>query len=472
MIPAPHAASSTAPEHFDIIIVGTGSGNSIPGQHFHHKRIAIVEESTFGGTCINVGCIPTKMFVHAADMAREFADSGRLSLHGSFDGVDWKHLQQRIFGQRIDPIAQSGEEYRRGSQTPNITLFSGRAAFVAPRTLQIGEGPIITGDNVVLATGGRPMIPRPIAESGVPYYTNDNVMRMERLPKSMIIVGAGIIAVEFAHVFSAFGTAVTVLARGENLLRKMDETLVDRFNSVADAQWETRRNTEIVSAREESGEIIATLSNGSDIRAEALLVATGRVNNSDRLNAPAGGVQLADDGRIITDEFGRTSDPAVFSLGDATNTFELKHVANAEARVVAHNLLHPQDFRRFNHDFVPSGIFTHPQIATVGMTEEEARSTASERKADVVVKVQEYSDVAYGWALEDTTGFCKIIADRNTGYILGAHIMGPQATTLIQELVTAMAFRLDYREVARGQYWPHPALTEVVENALLGLDEG
>lgn len=177
-------------------------------------------------------------------------------------------------------------------------------------------------------------------------------------------------------------------------------------------------------------------------------------------------MELRDDNRIVVDGYGRTTAEGVWSLGDASSPYELKHVANAEARAVAHNLLHPDDLRPFNHDAVPGGIFTHPQIAYVGMTEEEARASGR----PVTLKVQEYSDVAYGWAMEDTTGFCKLIADSSTRRLLGAHIMGPQAATLIQLMVTAIVFDLDLTELARGQYWPHPALTELLENALLGLE--
>ena len=160
----------------------------------------------------------------------------------------------------------------------------------------------------------------------------------------------------------------------------------------------------------------------------------------------------------------------MWSLGDLSYPYQLKHVANAEMRAVTHNVLATW---RGNgalvpmpHDHVPSAIFTHPQIATVGLTEQQA----IEAGHDVTVKVQNYGDVAYGWALEDSTGLVKLIADRTTGKLLGAHYMGPQASTLIQQMITVMAYDLDLREFPRSQYWIHPALAEVTENAILGLD--
>ena len=174
----------------------------------------------------------------------------------------------------------------------------------------------------------------------------------------------------------------------------------------------------------------------------------------------------------MVDEFQRTTAEGVFALGDVSSPYQLKHVANHEARVVQHNLL--QDawtatrpgLRSYDHRFVPAAVFTDPQIAEVGMTEEQARDAG----LDITVKVQNYGDVAYGWAMEDSEGLCKIIAETRHRKILGAHVIGAQAPTVIQPLIQAMSFGLSAQDMARGQYWIHPALPEVVENALLGLD--
>jgi len=197
-----------------------------------------------------------------------------------------------------------------------------------------------------------------------------------------------------------------------------------------------------------------------------LLVAAGRRPNSDRLDLEKAGVPVHDDGRVVVDEQQRTPVEGIFALGDVSSPHQLKHVANHEAKVVGHNLLHPDAPRRTDHRFVPSAVFTDPQIASVGRTEQACR----EAGLDYTVKVQEYADIAYGWALEDDTGFCKVLADRGTGRLLGAHLMGPHASTVIQPLIQAMSFGLGAHEMATGQYWIHPALPEVVENALLDLD--
>jgi mycothione reductase len=208
------------------------------------------------------------------------------------------------------------------------------------------------------------------------------------------------------------------------------------------------------------------LDDGTVLTGDVLLVATGRIPNSDLLDLDAAGVTTHADGRIVVDPQQRTQAEGVYALGDISSEYQLKHVANHEARVVAHNLLHPDDLVATDHRFVPAAVFTDPQIASVGLTETDCVT----RGLDFAVQVQEYGDVAYGWAMEDTTGFCKVIAERGSGRLLGAHLMGPQASSLIQPLVQAMSLGQTAREIATGQYWIHPALPEVVENALLGLE--
>jgi mycothione reductase len=197
-----------------------------------------------------------------------------------------------------------------------------------------------------------------------------------------------------------------------------------------------------------------------------LLIATGRKPNSDLLDVAATDVTTMDSGHVVVDDHQETVVEGIYALGDLSSPHELKHVANHEARVVQHNLLHPDERITADHRFVPHAVFTHPQVASVGLTEQKARALG----VSYVVSKQDYAGIAYGWAMEDTTGFAKLLADPATGQLLGAHIIGPQASSVIQPLVQAMSFGLGVRDMAHKQYWIHPALTEVVENALLALD--
>ncbi|MGE3289162.1 MAG: mycothione reductase [Pseudonocardia sp.] len=449
--------------HHDLLVIGSGSGNSILDERFADLDCAIVERGVFGGTCLNVGCIPTKMYVYPADLAEEARSAARLGVDATVAGVRWRDLRERVFG-RIDPISAAGREYRAGERTPNVTLYEGHARFTAPRTLEIDGYGTVRADRIVVAAGSRPRVPPSVR--GVPHHTSDTIMRIDEPPRRLLILGAGYIAAEFAHVFSSFGSEVTLIGRGNVMLRGQDETVIARFTDIARKRWDVRLGHPVVQAAVDAGGITLRLTDGTLAQGDLLLVATGRVPNGDRLDLPAAGIPTHPDGRIVVDAYGRTPADGVWALGDVSSPYQLKHVANHESEIVAHNLLHPTQPRVTDHRFVPSAVFTHPQIAAVGRTEQQCRDEA----LPYAVKIQEYGGVAYGWAMEDATGFCKVLAARGTGRLLGAHVMGPQAATVIQPVIQAMSFGLDARQMATGQYWIHPALPEVVENALLGLD--
>lgn len=450
--------------HHDLAVIGTGSGNSLIDPRFDHLDIALVEHGRFGGTCLNVGCIPTKMYVYPADVAQHVRHAPRYGIDATLDKVRWSDIRDRVFG-RIDPISAGGRAYRV-ERCANVTVHEGHARFTGPREISVDGAEPFTADRVVVAAGGRPAVPQVIVDSGVPYETSDTVMRIDAVPEHLLIVGAGYIGAEFAHVFSALGARVTIVGRGRTLLRAQDETVAERFTAAVRGRWDVRLEHPVAACAHGVDGVRLDLADGSSVTGDLLLVATGRTPNGDLLDLHRAGIAVHGDGRIVVDAFQRTTADGVWALGDVSSPHALKHVANHEARVVAHNLAHPDDLRRTNHHAVPWAVFTDPQIAAVGMTEAQVR----EAGIDYAVKVQAYGDVAYGWAMEDTTGFCKVLAERGTGRILGAHVMGPQASTVVQPLIQAMAFGTPARELATGQYWIHPALPEVVENALLGLD--
>jgi mycothione reductase len=450
--------------NFDLVIIGTGSGNSILDERFAGWRVAIVEKGVFGGTCLNVGCIPTKMFVHPADLASMPAAGARLGVDATLDGVRWTDVRDRIFG-RIDPIAAGGLEYRANHpDNRNVTVYRGAARFTGPRRLEV-DGETITADRVVLAAGGRPIVPDVPGLEEVGYHTSDTVMRLDELPRRLTIIGSGFVSAEFAHVFSSFGVEVTVLARSGALLRHEDGDISARFTELARKKWDVRLERKVLRASRTAGGILLELDGDETVETDLVLVAIGRMPNSDLLNLPAAGIDVTPTGHVVVDGHQQTTAEGVWALGDISSPFELKHVANHEARIVRHNLLNPSSPLVADHRFVPHAVFTSPQVAAVGLTEEQARTQGIR----YVSSTQDYAGIAYGWAMEDTTGFAKLLADPVTGQLLGAHIIGPQAPTLIQPLIQAMSFGLDARTMATGQYWIHPAMPELVENALLSL---
>ncbi|WP_394616242.1 mycothione reductase [Lentzea sp. JNUCC 0626] len=452
--------------HFDLVIIGTGSGNSIPTEAMAGWQIAILEKGTFGGTCLNVGCIPTKMFVHTADQAAAPANAKKLGVDAHTDTVHWPEIRDRIFN-RIDPIAEGGRNWR-ANENANVTVYEGTAHFIDAHTIDTGTGETITADRIVLAAGSRPTIPAIADLDTTGYHTSDTIMRLDELPESLIIIGSGFIASEFAHVFSSFGVKVTLIARSNLLLRHEDLDIAERFTEIAQTKWNVLLNRKTTRAEKTATGVRLHLEgpNGEEtVEAQQLLIAVGRQPNTDLLHVDNAGLDTHADGRIKVDEFQKTNQPHIFAMGDISSEYQLKHVANHEAKVVRHNLEHPDDQIKSDHRFVPAAVFSSPQIASVGLTEEQAK----EKGIRYVTATQAYASIAYGWAMEDTTGFAKLLADPATGQILGAHIIGPQASSVIQPLIQAMSFGLDAKTMARGQYWIHPAMPELVENALLSL---
>ncbi len=457
--------------HFDLLIIGTGSGNSILTPDFDETRVAIVERGAFGGTCLNMGCIPSKMFVYAAEMAHNAAVIGpALGVHTSFSHADWPAIRDRVFG-RIDPIALGGEEYRSVEQD-NVTVYKGSGRFTGDKTLEVtmgdGSTEVVTADQVVLAAGARVFAPRVVTESNVRYHTSDSIMRIEALPEHLLVLGGGYIGSELGNVFGSFGSQVTILNRGSVMLRQEDPDISSRFTEAYAKKFDVRTNVDVVGLHQDDDTITMTVVEEgvtSTICGDALLVAVGRVPNGDELGVESTGVELDEQGYVITDANLRTTHPDIWALGDITNPAQLKHTANADARVVAHNLAHPDDLHEIDRSLTPHAVFGHPQVAAVGYTEPAAIAAGH----SIVTTVHPFGAAAYGWAMEDTTSVCKLIADADSRLLLGAHIIGPQASTLIQQLIQGMTFGQTVDEMARAQLYIHPALTEVVEQALLNL---
>jgi mycothione reductase len=463
--------------HFDLVIIGTGSGNSILTPEFEDWNVAIVEKGVFGGTCLNAGCIPSKMLVLPADRLVEGAEAAqRLDVDVRTGGGDWPALRDRVFG-RIDPIAAGGTEYRHSQD--HVTVLHGSGRFVGDHRLAVtaADGSVseVTAEQFVLAAGARPRIPDVDGLAGTPFHTSDSIMRIDALPEHLIIMGGGFIAAELGHVFSALGSKVSVVHRGDRMLRHEDAEVSARFTECFSERVETYFHAEVSRVKHADGRFRVQVDQApevvdlpghrhcSELEGDALLVTTGRDPNGDELGVTETGVRLDEHGYVITDDQLRTGVPGIWALGDIRNPLQLKHLANQEQRVVTHNLLHPHDLVSIDQAVVPHAVFSHPQVGSVGLTEMQLRS----RGQLFVIGRCDYAGVAFGWALEDTTGFAKVLVDAADGRILGGHVIGPQAATLVQQLTQAMQFDIPAHRLARQQIWCHPALPELLENALL-----
>ncbi len=452
------AEPDVSAESFDLIIVGSGSGNSIP-EFLGDWRIAIVERDVFGGTCLNRGCIPSKMFVYPADVAVAAQTSSKLGIDTQFNGADWPAIRDRVFG-LIDPIASSGRDYR-ATGSPNVTLIEGTASFVDEHTLDV-EGRRITAPNILLAAGARPVVPPITGLMETGFHTSDSIMRLPEIPRRLGIIGGGFIAVEMGHVFSALGSEVTIFNRSNTLLREFDHDISASFTEAFGERVQLMLGHVPTRVERVTDGIKITCAVGESI-VDEILVATGREPNSDLLDVDAAGLECHHHGTVAVDDTMATNVPGIWAIGDLANNYQLKHLANAEAAVAFWNIAHPDDLRHQSYKAVPSAVFSNPQVATVGLTEQEALRQGR----SFTVGRRDYGGTAYGWAVVDDSGFAKVLVDDDTGLILGAHVLGPQASSIIQPLIQAMQFDQRAEDVAREVFYIHPALTEVIENALL-----
>ena len=463
--PDPESSTQTP---YDLVIIGTGSANSILDERFADWRVAIIERDVFGGTCLNRGCIPSKMFIYPADVIMEMRHLGALGVDADLRDVRWRDMRDRIFG-RIDPIAAGGAEYRKGQ--PNVDVYEGDARFVGTKRLAItlADGSVteITGDQIVIAAGARPMVPEIDGLEEAGFHTSDTIMRLDDVPARLAVLGGGFIACEQAHLFEAFGSKVTMVVRGLGLLTHQDDDVSQRFTELSADRFDLRLSTTVTSARRTDGGIVlSTLhSDGTvgEVVVDEVLVATGRTPNGAQLAVGATGVELDDAGLVVTDNSLATCVDGIWALGDVRSPLQLKHVANHEGRVVQHNLLHRDEPIHIDEMYVPHAVFGFPQVASVGETEQALRNS----RRDYLVGRRDHGATAYGWAMEDTTGFVKLLVDPLTRELLGAHIIGHQAAILLQQLVQGMRAGETVDSMARNQMYPHPALSEVVENALL-----
>jgi mycothione reductase len=466
--------------HYDLVLVGAGSGNAVLDDRFDHLKVAIVERGPFGGTCLNRGCIPSKMFILPADLAVAARRAAALGVPTEVGTADWTAIRERVLA-RVDSRAEQGRDYRRRSS--HVDVLVGTARFAGERRLVVdledGGSVELTADHVVLATGTRPVVPPVEGLDEVPYETSDTIMRIDALPRRLGVLGGGYVGCELAHVFASYGSEVVQVESGDRLLAGQDDDVAAHFTAGVRRRYDVRLDTTLTRVSQGPGGLTLHLDDGAEVEVDVLLVAVGRVPNSDLLDLEKAGVETDDTGLVVVDAHQRTSAEGVWSLGDASSHEPLKHVANQDARVVQANLLAvldgTTDLVTSDHRVVPQAVFAHPQVACVGLTEAEARAAHGD---DVVAVRHDVADVAYGWALAgdldddpEATGFVKLVASRRTGLLVGAHLVGPMASVLVQPLIQAMVHDLPVRGLARSQYWIHPSLAEVVENALLDLEK-
>jgi mycothione reductase len=454
-------------KEYDVIVVGSGAGMLIvESALLQGLTVALVDKGPLGGTCLNVGCIPSKMLIYPADRAVEIQEAAKLGINAAISSVDCDAILERM--RRTVKAGQ--DQMRRGiERTEDLDFYEAEGHFTDDYTMEVA-GEQLKGRKIFIASGARPSIPPVKGLDEIEYVTNETVLGLKKSPKSLIIIGGGYIAAEYGHFFAAMGTDVTIVQRRDRLVPNEEPEISELLKNELAKRMTVYTNTEVSEARrdKEGYTITGKDRNTEEERqfvADKVMIATGRRSNADLLKVEQTGVETDERGFIKVNEYHETSKANIWALGDAIGKHMFRHVANRAALVTWHNSSHTTEKVKMDYRAIPHAIFSHPQIASVGLTEEEAK-----KEHEILVGKAPYSAVAKGEAMMEDESFAKAIVDRTSQRILGFHIIGPYAPILIQEVVNVMANDQDFMALARGMHI-HPALPELILVTLQNLRE-
>ena len=445
---------------FDLIVIGAGSGlNVASATAAKGMKVAIVEKGPMGGTCLNRGCIPSKILIESADVAEFIKKSSGFGIKSKITSIDFKSIVSKA--SRI--VDKEARDIKEGIlKGKNTTLFNAEAKFIGERTLKAGSE-TITGGKIIIAAGTRPSVPKIDGLGNVKFMTSDEALRLKKLPKTLTILGGGYIAAELAHFFGSLGSKINIIQHNPVLVPNEDEEIAIKFTEVFRKKYSLFLDTDAVGVHKKGKSFVVDAKGpkgAKKIISDSLLVATGRTPNTDSLDVAKTGVEVNQFGYIKTNDFLETTCPNIWALGDIAGKYLFKHSANLEAQYAYNNAVLGQKIA-VDYSAMPHAIFSSPQVAGVGMREQDLK----EKKMDYAAGKYEFIKTGMGLALQDKDGFVKIFADRRTKKILGCHIIGMEASTLIHEVVLAMKNNLT-TDAIRETIHVHPALSEVVQRAV------
>jgi len=462
------AIVATRADEFDLVIVGGGSAAfaaAIKGADLG-ARIAVVEGGTLGGTCVNVGCVPSKALIRAAEAQHRRSHHPFAGIPSTNGVVDW----QAVLAQKDALVNQLRQmKYRDVLRSYEaVTLFEQRAVFSGDRNVQLDDGRTLRGNKIIVATGAEaqaPPIPG-LAEAG--HLDNVSAMALEQIPKSLIVIGAGFIAVELGQMFARLGVAVTLIARQNRVLTREDPAIGSALADYLRGEGIDVRTETAVRRVDRAGRYrVQVIHNGAaeTLESDQLLVATGRRARTSGFGLDTLGVALGKKGEIKVDDHLETSVPGVYAAGDVIGEPMFVYVAAYGGALAAENAL-TGNMRRVDLTAVPSVTFTDPAVATVGLTEAEARV----RGLEPLVSVLPMEHVARSLAARDTRGFVKLVADATTRKILGAQILASEAGEMIMEPALAIKFGLAIEDIT-STFHPYLTLSEAIKLAAQTFDK-
>jgi len=448
-------------KNYDVIVIGSGSAMSVVnGAMSHDMDVALVDKGPLGGTCLNLGCIPSKMLIYPADRIVDIQEAEKFGIKAEIKDIDFKAIMDRM----RKNVSEGNNHMRAGVEyAEDLNFYEGTGRFIGDYTMEV-NGEEMKGDKIFIASGARPLIPPIKGIDQVDYLTNEEVLSLEERPDRMIIIGGGYIAAEYSHFFSAMGTDVTILQRADRLIPNSEPKISELLKNEMEKRMKIVLNAEAIEVKGDEEEYVVvakdlTTGQETEFTTDKIMIAAGRRSNADMLDLEKTGLKTDDKGFISVNEYLETEKENIWAFGDVIGKHMFRHTANREANIAWHNAIGEEKVK-MEYGAMPNAVFSHPQIASVGMTEEE-----SKRGHLVLIGEAGYSDVAKGQAMLEDECFAKAIVDKNNMQILGFHIIGPYAPILIQEVIDTMATGGSIHPIARGMHI-HPALPELILSAL------
>ncbi|WP_150304939.1 glutathione-disulfide reductase [Pseudomonas saliphila] len=416
---------------FDLFVIGAGSGGVRASRMAAAlgARVGVAEDLYLGGTCVNVGCVPKKLFAYAAHFAEDFEDAAGFGWDLQKAGFTWSRLLEN----KNAEITRLNGIYRNLLISAGVTLVEGRARFVDSHRVIIGDM-TYSAERILIATGGWPHIPEFPGNEHV--ISSNDVFFLKELPRRTVVVGGGYIAVEFASIFHGLGCETSLLYRGDLFLRGFDKDVREHMARTFEAKGlDLQFNADVARIDKlDDGSLRLTLKNGQTLETDLVLYATGRHPNLAGLGLENTEVKLTEKGFVEVDELYQTSDPAVFAVGDVTDTVQLTPVALAEGMALARRLYKPDEYIPVDYEHIATAVFCIPNIATLGLNEEQARAAGHRLK----VYESRFRAMRNTLAGRAEQSFMKLIVDKDSDRILGIHMIGPDAGEIIQGLAVAV----------------------------------
>lgn len=453
---------------FDLIVIGSGAGLDVASAAAQTgMKVAIVEKSRMGGTCLNRGCIPSKLLIHSADIAEVIKTAHVFGIQVERFTIDFRKIVDRV----NSIIDSDSDDIRKGfNRSENPKLFPLDCTFVDEKTLLVG-GDKITSNIILIAAGTRPAIPKIKGLERTNYLTSDEALRLPRQPKVLTIIGGGFIAAELGHFFGSLGTKINIIQKHKYLIHNEDYEISKKFTEIFSSKYNVCLQCIPERVTKKNGKFVVSVKRFRstkylEIESDQLLLATGRVPNSDTLNLSNTGVIVNEDGYINVDKNLETNVNGIFALGDIIGRYQFRHSANLEAQYAFYNILNYKKKIPVDYRAIPRAIFSSPQMAGVGYTEQELKQSG---KKEYVKSIYRYIDTAMGKALEEKEGFVKLLVSKENRKILGCHIIGSQASILIHEVLVAIKSGDGTIDNIAKTVHVHPALSEVIVRAAVAM---